>query len=33
MQRRISEIYFKRYLDTMRKLQSIVMNLPIDADS
>ena len=30
MQRRISEIYFKRYLDTMKKLQAIVMNLPID---
>jgi CRP-like cAMP-binding protein len=32
MQRRISEIYFKRYLDTMKKLQAIVMNLPIDAE-
>ena len=32
MQRRISEIYFKRYLDTMKKLQAIVMNLPIDTE-
>ena len=32
MQRRISQIYFKRYLDTMRKLQTIVMSLPVEAD-
>lgn len=32
MQRRISQIYFNRYLDTMRKLQAIVMNLPIDTE-
>jgi CRP-like cAMP-binding protein len=32
MQRRISEIYFKRYLETMKKLQAIVMNLPIDTE-
>jgi len=32
MQRRISEIYFKRYLDTMKKLQAIVMNLPIEKE-
>jgi CRP-like cAMP-binding protein len=30
MQRRMSGIYFKRYVDTMRKLQSIVMNLPVE---
>ena len=26
----ISEIYFKRYIETMKKLQSIVMNIPLD---
>jgi CRP-like cAMP-binding protein len=31
MQRHISHIYFSRYLETMRKLQSIVLNLPIEA--
>lgn len=31
LQRRLSHIYFGRYLETMGKLQSIVMNLPIDA--
>jgi CRP-like cAMP-binding protein len=32
MQRRISQVYFERYLATMRKLQGIVMSLPIDAE-
>jgi CRP-like cAMP-binding protein len=30
IQRRMSGVYFKRYLETMRKLQSIVMNLPVE---
>jgi CRP-like cAMP-binding protein len=32
VQTQISRIYFSRYIDTMRKLQSIVMNLPIETD-
>jgi CRP-like cAMP-binding protein len=32
IQRHISHIYFERYLETMRKLQAIVMNLPIEAE-
>jgi len=32
MQRRIAGIYFHRYLETMRKLQAIVMNLPVEAE-
>lgn len=32
LQRRISQIYFERYLETMRKLQGIVMSLPLDAE-
>jgi len=32
MQRRISSIYFERYMETMKKLQAIVMNLPIDTE-
>lgn len=32
MQRRISQIYFKRYLDTMSKLQTVVMSLPVEAE-
>jgi CRP-like cAMP-binding protein len=32
MQRRLSQVYFKRYLDTMRKLQAVVMSLPVEAD-
>ena len=32
LQSRISEIYFGRYIDTMKKLQSIVMNIPIESD-
>ena len=31
IQTKISRIYFNRYLDTMKKLQSIVMNLPVEA--
>jgi CRP-like cAMP-binding protein len=30
IQSRISEIYFRRYIETMKKLQAIVMNMPID---
>ncbi len=30
VQSRISEIYFTRYIDTMKKLQAIVMNIPLD---
>ena len=32
IQRRISHVYFERYLETMKKLQAIVMNLPIDTE-
>jgi CRP-like cAMP-binding protein len=32
IQRHISHIYFERYLETMKKLQAIVMNLPIDTE-
>jgi CRP-like cAMP-binding protein len=32
MQRRLSQVYFKRYLDTIRKLQAVVMSLPVEAD-
>jgi CRP-like cAMP-binding protein len=28
---RISEIYFTRYIETMEKLQAIVMNIPIES--
>jgi CRP-like cAMP-binding protein len=31
LQTRISEVYFNRYNDTMKKLQSIVMNIPLEA--
>ena len=31
IQSRISEIYFHRYLETMNKLQAIVMNIPIES--
>jgi CRP-like cAMP-binding protein len=31
LQTQISKIYFKRYVDAMRKLQAIVMNLPLEA--
>jgi signal-transduction protein with cAMP-binding, CBS, and nucleotidyltransferase domain len=30
IQTQISRIYFKRYIETMNKLQSIVMNLPLE---
>ena len=29
IQSRISEIYFRRYIETMEKLQAIVMNIPM----
>ena len=32
IQRRMSHIYFERYQETMRKLQAIVMNLPIETE-
>jgi CRP-like cAMP-binding protein len=32
IQRHISHVYFERYLETMKKLQAIVMNLPIDIE-
>jgi CRP/FNR family cyclic AMP-dependent transcriptional regulator len=31
MQRRLSQIYFNRYLNTMGKLQTVVMSLPVEA--
>jgi CRP-like cAMP-binding protein len=31
LQTRISAIYFNRYLETMKKLQAIVMNIPVEA--
>ena len=30
LQQHISKIYFKRYVDTMKKLQSIVFSLPLE---
>ena len=32
IQTQISRIYFKRYIETMKKLQSIVMNLPLETE-
>lgn len=32
IQATISKIYFKRYVETMRKLQNIVMNIPVEPD-
>ena len=32
IQSKISEIYFRRYLEAMRKLQAIVMNIPLEQD-
>lgn len=32
IQRKISNVYFKRYLETMQKLQGIVMNIPLEQD-
>ena len=29
LQMRISKVYFERYIETMQKLQAIVMNIPI----
>ena len=31
LQRRMSSVYFNRYVETMRKLQSIVMNVPLES--
>jgi CRP-like cAMP-binding protein len=31
VQSKISRIYFKRYVETMEKLQSIVMNVPVES--
>jgi CRP-like cAMP-binding protein len=31
-QSKIAAIYFERYIDTMRKLQAVVMNIPIESD-
>jgi CRP-like cAMP-binding protein len=31
IQSKISEIYFGRYIETMKKLQSIVMNIPMES--
>lgn len=30
IQTQISRIYFRRYIDTMKKLQSIILNLPLE---
>jgi CRP-like cAMP-binding protein len=32
IQSRISQIYFERYIEAMKKLQAIVMNIPLGAD-
>jgi len=32
LQSKLSEIYFSRYIETMKKLQAIVMNIPIEPD-
>jgi CRP-like cAMP-binding protein len=32
IQTQISRIYFKRYIDSMKKLQSLVMNLPLEVE-
>lgn len=32
LQTRISEVYFNRYNEAMKKLQSIVMNIPLEVD-
>lgn len=31
LQRHVADAYFDRYIDTMKKLQAIVMNLPVEA--
>lgn len=33
LQKRISELYFKRYIETMQKLQAIVMSIPLEAQA
>ena len=32
IQRKISQVYFRRYLETMQKLQAIVMNIPLEQE-
>ena len=32
IQRHISELYFKRYIETMQKLQAIVMSIPLEPE-
>lgn len=32
IQSQISQIYFKRYIETMEKLQAIIMNIPLESD-
>jgi CRP/FNR family cyclic AMP-dependent transcriptional regulator len=32
IQSKIAEIYFKRYIEATRKLQAIIMNIPIELD-
>jgi CRP-like cAMP-binding protein len=31
LQQRVANAYFNRYIDTMKKLQAIVMNIPVEA--
>jgi len=31
LQRHVASAYFNRYIDTMRKLQAVVMNIPVEA--
>jgi CRP-like cAMP-binding protein len=33
IQSHISQIYFQRYVETMKKLQAIVMNIPVEAET
>ena len=33
IQSQISKIYFNRYIETMRKLQAIVLNIPIEKEA
>jgi len=33
IQSQISKIYFQRYIETMKKLQAIVMNVPLEKES
>jgi CRP-like cAMP-binding protein len=32
IQSHISQVYFERYMQTMKKLQAVVMNIPFEAD-